>query len=478
MIILGAPTDLQGCLLWLDASDSASVIRDGSNVVSQWSDKSGNANHATEANPTNRPTYSATAFGGLPGLDWGNGSVVARALTTPSISYGVFTIFIVVRGDPSSNYVYVHDSDNGSNREYIHGDPNPNINIRRGGVQSMRAVVLPYQSATGVLNRDGVRRIITRRYGGTHATNTVRVDLATPQTNVISGQFFDPGTGASNAPIYLGNRQAYDNPLRGVLAEFIVFNRVLSDGEVALVEQYLSRKWRIAVESTRLIASPLEILNCSMWFDASQGITQSGGLVSQWDDSSGNGRHITQASDPLKPTYNAANAAFGGKPTVDWLNAGAGTRLDAAAVTLTQPNTVLACCSLTPGTSNIALFDNQSGTEWGFGRVNATATLYVFSPSVQFPTPAEVVAGRPFTLAMQHQANQRTLVKLNGATAAGGASTGTAISVASFRLGTFINGFTSGNWLGSIAEFILYNRRLNEAEIAMGEAYLRRKYAL
>src|ERR1044071_367612 len=197
MIILGAPTDLQGCLLWLDASDSASVIRDGSNVVSQWSDKSGNANHATEANPTNRPTYGATAFGGLPGIDWGNGAVAARALTTPSISYGVFTAFIVFRGDASSNYVYVHESDNGSNRKYIHGDPNPNINIRRGGVQSMRAVVLPFQSATGVLNRDGIRRILTRRYGGTHATNTIRVDGATPQTNVISGQFFDPGTTAS-----------------------------------------------------------------------------------------------------------------------------------------------------------------------------------------------------------------------------------------------------------------------------------------
>lgn len=45
--------------LWLDASDAASITKDGSDLVSQWSDKSGNTNHATQATGSLQPEYSA-----------------------------------------------------------------------------------------------------------------------------------------------------------------------------------------------------------------------------------------------------------------------------------------------------------------------------------------------------------------------------------------------------------------------------------
>lgn len=477
MIILGAPTDLPGCLLWLDASDSASVIRDGSNVVSQWSDKSGNANHATEANPTNRPTYGATAFGGLPGIDWGNGSVAARALTTPSISYGVFTVFVVVRGDASSNYVYVHESDSGSNREYIHGDPNPNINIRRGGVQSMRAVVLPYTTTTGVLNRDGVRRIITRRYGGTHATNTVRVDLATPQTNVISGQFFDPGTGASNGPIYLGNRQAYDNPLRGVLAEFIVFNRYLSDGDVALVEQYLSRKWAIA--PARLIASPLDLPGLTLWWDANDAGTfsldGSSGVVS-WTDKV-RGVAFAQATQANRPVYNAANASLGGNGSVDFVGTNNSRWLATAAFTaIAHPFTGFVAGKNDVQRYSILLDYNNvtSGRIQFAARVSpARYTLFAGAPTLTGALPSGLIA--PKYVASFTMDSSRSSIRENGQPLIRSA-TG-AQSCDSLSMGALVDG-TTGAIEGSIAEVLLYARRLTEGEIALVEAYLRRKLTI
>jgi hypothetical protein len=50
------------------------------------------------------------------------------------------------------------------------------------------------------------------------------------------------------------------------------------------------------------------------WYDAKDGtyITESGGLVDQWDDKSGNTRHISQVSDPAKPTYAADTVSFDG----------------------------------------------------------------------------------------------------------------------------------------------------------------------
>lgn len=55
--------------LWLDASDSGTITLNGSKV-SQWSDKSGNNRHATQAVGANQPGYSTTAFNSKPALTW------------------------------------------------------------------------------------------------------------------------------------------------------------------------------------------------------------------------------------------------------------------------------------------------------------------------------------------------------------------------------------------------------------------------
>jgi hypothetical protein len=50
--------------------------------------------------------------------------------------------------------------------------------------------------------------------------------------------------------------------------------------------------------------SPLDLPGLVAWYDASDtsSITEAGGLVSQWDDKSGNGFHIVQATGSQQPT--------------------------------------------------------------------------------------------------------------------------------------------------------------------------------
>ena len=57
------PTAFTGCTLWLDAADSSSISTTSGNVT-QWRDKSGNANHTTAG--TGQPTYTSpfVVFGG------------------------------------------------------------------------------------------------------------------------------------------------------------------------------------------------------------------------------------------------------------------------------------------------------------------------------------------------------------------------------------------------------------------------------
>jgi len=54
--------------------------------------------------------------------------------------------------------------------------------------------------------------------------------------------------------------------------------------------------------------SPLDIPNLAGWWDASDTstITESGGSVSQWDDKSGNGLHVTQAVSAEQPSTGLA----------------------------------------------------------------------------------------------------------------------------------------------------------------------------
>jgi len=61
-----SPADLADLALWLDATDASTITLDGSNNVSQWDDKSGNARHATQAAALNRPTYLSSGINGLP----------------------------------------------------------------------------------------------------------------------------------------------------------------------------------------------------------------------------------------------------------------------------------------------------------------------------------------------------------------------------------------------------------------------------
>ncbi len=66
--------------------------------------------------------------------------------------------------------------------------------------------------------------------------------------------------------------------------------------------------------------SPLNISGLGAWYDAydASTITEAAGAVSQWDDKSGNLRHITQSTGANQPIYtNGDNVSFDG--TNDWL---------------------------------------------------------------------------------------------------------------------------------------------------------------
>jgi len=73
------------------------------------------------------------------------------------------------------------------------------------------------------------------------------------------------------------------------------------------------------VQGGRTTLASLFGSNLVAWFDAQDAasITQSSGAVSQWNDKSGNGNHLTQATAGKKPTYSATGLG-GAQPSVSF----------------------------------------------------------------------------------------------------------------------------------------------------------------
>jgi len=61
-------------------------------------------------------------------------------------------------------------------------------------------------------------------------------------------------------------------------------------------------------------------LTTEAWYDAADEdtITESGGAVSQWDDKSGNDRHVANASGSTQPPYNVSDSRLNNKPSVGY----------------------------------------------------------------------------------------------------------------------------------------------------------------
>lgn len=82
--------------LWLDAEDVSTITLNGS-TVSQWSDKSGNSRHFTQATAASQPTYNATVLGGKPALTFDGTSDFMSAGDTLDVGVNGLTIMSVVK---------------------------------------------------------------------------------------------------------------------------------------------------------------------------------------------------------------------------------------------------------------------------------------------------------------------------------------------------------------------------------------------
>lgn len=105
---------------------------------------------------------------------------------------------------------------------------------------------------------------------------------------------------------------------------------------------------------------PSDLPNLAAWFAFTRGITSAAGLVSQWDDQSGLGRHLKQATGPNKP-------ALQGDGSI--LFDGVASFMQCTAFTLNQPETLYIL-------GRHVTWGGAGQAHWCDGNTNNTMTIW------------------------------------------------------------------------------------------------------
>lgn len=237
------PGDSSNLVLWLDASDSSTIVTSGpltsGAIVTQWNDKSKSKAVLTEFinnyTGTNKTTYNPTGFNGLPTMVMPSTSMITPIQTgTFSTGFTFFCVFssqgnqayntLVNRSDPTitsdaapwevhNNYVYIGKSSSGTTS----GNTN--------GLFTLATVVDPSIAVLQASPSSPVNYYLNN-------------DLYT--NNELLSYYEDTGTN-----IYIGSRGDMLTSFNGMMSEIMIFDAVLTLEQIQNVQQYLSSKWSV-----------------------------------------------------------------------------------------------------------------------------------------------------------------------------------------------------------------------------------------
>lgn len=265
------PRSVPGLAAWYDAADSASITLD-SGRVSQWSDKSGNARHATNTTSgSTQPSYTTAGRNGLNVLTFAAASVqrltvagtstfnflhngvadswwiaVSKYATSanPNAVYSLFGNISAGFGGPGVLCAWDNRTGVGTaglNAAILNaGAPVANtLNAGNSAVLSAYNNLLTAQSffvqeaIHSPSNATAADRFRFRVNGGSEIAANAKTGTASTSNAVSAMQF--GGTGASALP------------LQGDVCELMFFNQLPTAADRNMIRQYLSAKWGVTL---------------------------------------------------------------------------------------------------------------------------------------------------------------------------------------------------------------------------------------
>ena len=205
-----------GLAVWLKADaintgDTSQVRMDGSSIyVTQWNDQSGNGQNASQATDTNQPEYLAGDLNGYPTVKWDG---LGKCLSGPS-NAAIKTVFFTCKVDADlTSYDGMFCQSPSADAQGIMG----------------------YATAW----RQGYNDV----YFDNNNNGATRINGAATYTHNGLWHILRMVSASTPSFTYQLGQRAYGRFWNGRMAEFIAYNRAMSDEEAFAVEEYLSRKY-------------------------------------------------------------------------------------------------------------------------------------------------------------------------------------------------------------------------------------------
>ena len=239
-----------GCSLWYDGSDpNGTGVAPATNTsISTWSDKSGNARHATSST-TPKAAFVAGVVGTRGCVRFTGGSLAQydAPSTYTLVNTGPWTIFVVMNASQSTSGIVVGTGTGINPWDFFIGAYSGKFFYQFGGNYGYQ---LPGMATTSnwvigsVVTPTGSTNGPTSTYTNGVWQETVLCPNVTKAVNIAIGW--------SNASYNTG----------GDVAEVIVYNRPLSGLERRTIERYLSGKWSVPVSGITCTMPSAATITC------------------------------------------------------------------------------------------------------------------------------------------------------------------------------------------------------------------------
>lgn len=235
--------------LWLEPTldESITGAATGANLsnndlISSWNDLSGNGIKLTQSTGANQPKYLLNGINNLPSISFDGTSDVLNSTAVP-IAKGSnqYTIIAVLRtGVLSGSKLPVGQSQlvtsgageiffNSANLQFSGlSNASPAITTLTANTNYIIAIVIDNQNVSGNI------------FGYVNSNNSSNISSASPSLLSIGADFFSLGGRTDSAGVY----EQYADVL---ISEILVFNRNLTPSEVAVINNYLSKKYNITL---------------------------------------------------------------------------------------------------------------------------------------------------------------------------------------------------------------------------------------
>jgi hypothetical protein len=236
---IASPLVISGCVGWYDSLDLTAMAQnsDGTGAVAAgdqvgwWKDKSPTGATVTQGIAANRPTLTGSKVFGRAALtfDGSNDNLSKSSYTAQNSLAGLTRILILDNVTFAGGYItrVFNGGGDGLNitgaaiRQYVSADTNFTFHATPSGSNALSLGIYSFRYGSSAMSL---------RIGGASVAGTVNGTI--PAT-----------TGAGTPTLHIGSNIGVNSFYNGTIAEYIIYNRALSDAELRRVESYLKKKW-------------------------------------------------------------------------------------------------------------------------------------------------------------------------------------------------------------------------------------------